>query len=526
MLAGIVVLAVVAILIAWPTSPGIHIHTFSLNIDQDFPIREGLDLQGGIQVLLQADTSALPPGTQIDPSSMQAAESIVAKRVDALGVSEPVVQLATGNRIIVQLPGLKDPDQAIKTFGQTGLLEFIDAGSSYIPPGTVVTTSLGPPAATPVPTPGTSLGAATPTTGTPVGGTPIPATPGSSATSAASGSAATPGAGTPVASPTASAASPTPQTNAYAGKVFTTILTGKDLANADVAFDQTTGQPIIQFTLTSDGAKKFGDFTQANVGKYLAITMDKQVIECPVIQQPILGGSGQISGNFTLQSAQAIAIQLKYGSLPIPLKVVDSMSVGPTLGAQAIHQSITAGLIGLGIVLGFMLLYYRIPGLLADIALLIYAATTFAIFRIIPVTLTLAGIAGFILSIGMAVDANILIFERMKEELRAGRGLHAAIDHGFDRAWTSIRDSNFSTLITCAILYWFGSTFGASIIQGFALTLAIGVLVSLFTAVTVSRTFIQLLVESGWVRDHRWYGLPETSRPVAAPVPEREGVAV
>lgn len=499
-LAGIIVLAAVAFFISWPSSPGIHIHSSVLNVDQDFPIREGLDLQGGIQVLLQADTSALPKGTQISQDSMEAAKTIVSKRVNALGVSEPEVQLASGNRIIVQLPGLKDPDEAIKTFGQTGLLEFIDAGSQPIAVGTLVTTSLGAPAAAPTPTPGTSVAAANGAT-----------------------TAATPGTGTPVTTP---AASPTAATNPATGKAYTTILTGKDLASADVGFDPTTGQPLIQFTLTSDGAKKFGDFTQANVGKYLAITMDKQVIECPVIQQPILGGSGQISGQFTLQEAQSLAIQLKYGSLPIPLKVVDSMSVGPTLGAQAVHQSITAGLIGLGIVLGFMLLYYRIPGLLADVALLIYAATTFALFRIIPVTLTLAGIAGFILSIGMAVDANILIFERMKEELRAGRGLHAAIDHGFDRAWTSIRDSNFSTLITCAILYWFGSTFGASIIQGFALTLAIGVIISLFTAVTVSRTFVQLLVESGWVRDTRWYGLPDLPQRKEAPVAEREGVAV
>jgi preprotein translocase subunit SecD len=250
--------------------------------------------------------------------------------------------------------------------------------------------------------------------------------------------------------------------------------------------------------------------------------MDKKVISCPVIQSPITGGSGVINGQFTLQSAQALQIQLQYGALPIPLKVVDSTEVGPTLGAEAVQQSIVAGLIGLGIVLAFMLLYYRLPGLLADLALLIYAAVTFALFRMIPVTLTLAGIAGFILSIGMAVDANILIFERMKEELRAGRSLHAAVDAGFSRAWTSIRDSNFSTLITCAILYWFGSTFGASIIQGFAVTLAIGVIVSLFTAVLVSRTFLQLIVETGWVRDLRWYGLDQAGRVVT---PAREVVA-
>jgi preprotein translocase subunit SecD len=286
------------------------------------------------------------------------------------------------------------------------------------------------------------------------------------------------------------------------------VLTGKDLQSASVAFDQ-FNRPYINFALNSDGAKVFADYTTKNVGKYLAITLDKKVIESPVIQGPITGGRGQINGGFTVQSAQSLVIQLQYGALPIPLKVVDSSEVGPTLGAEAIRQSVLAGIVGLGIVLSFMLLYYRLPGLLADLALLVYAAVTFALFRIIPVTLTVAGIAGFILSIGMAVDANILIFERMKEELRSGRTLHAAIDAGFGRAWTSIRDSNFSTLITCAILFWFGQNFGASIIEGFALTLALGVIVSLFTAILVSRTFLRLLVETGRVRDLRWFGMDQ-----------------
>jgi len=469
MLVGILIVAAVAIFIAFPTSPGIHLNFMGLTINQDFPIREGLDLQGGIQVLLQAN---VPPGTTVDPDSMQAAQQIVEKRVNALGVSEPVVQSASGNRIIVQLPGVKNPDQAIQTFGQTGLLEFIDAGSTYLPPGTVVTTTLGGPS---------SLSTASPASGAAVSPTP-----------------------NAQASPTAASSPPS--------QVYTTVLTGKDLQTANVGFDN-LGRPEIDFTLTSDGAKKFADFTTKNVNKYLAITMDKTVIECPIIQSPITGGQGVINGGsgagFSLQQAQDLVIQLKYGALPVPLKVVDSTTVGPTLGAEAVHQSIIAGIIGLAIVLAFMLLYYRLPGLLADIALLIYAAVTFALFRVIPVTLTLAGIAGFILSIGMAVDANILIFERMKEELRGGRTLRAAIDAGFARAWTSIRDSNFSTLITCAILYWFGMSFGASIIQGFAFTLAIGVLVSLFSAILVSRTFLELLVATGWVRDLRWYGLDQ-----------------
>ncbi len=466
MLIGIIVVAAFAFFIASPGSPGFHFSLFGQSINQDFPIREGLDLQGGVQVLLQAD---VPPGTVIDANSMQAVQTIVTQRVNALGVSEPVVQSASGDRIIVQLPGLKDPDAAIQTLGNTGLLEFIDAGDTPLAEGTVVTTSLGAPTKEQL-----SL--------TPQAGS-------------------TPGA---VATPTTTTANPTPTTT----KTYTTVMTGKDLRSADVGFDE-YNQPEINFVLTSDGAKKFGDFTSKNVGKFLAITLDKKVISSPQIQSAITGGSGRITGRFTLDEAKGLVIQLRYGALPIPLKVVESTQVGPTLGSQAVRQSVVAGAIGLGIVLAFMLLYYRVPGLLADLALLIYAGVTLALFRMIPVTLTLAGIAGFILSIGMAVDANILIFERMKEELRAGRTLRAAIDAGFSRAWTSIRDSNFSTLITCAILFWFGANFGASIIQGFALTLAIGVVVSLFTAILVSRTFLQIVVDTGFVRSLTWYGLDE-----------------
>lgn len=444
MLIGILVIAGAAIWVALPTNPGIHTTILGQEINLDISAHEGLDLQGGMQVLLQAD---VPPGTPVSQDSMNAAKQIVERRINALGVVEPLIQQGEGNRIIVELPGVKDPDQAIKTFGSTGLLEFIDVGAAPVPVDSVVTTSLGGPSA--------------------VGGA--------------------------QATPTASS-------------VYKTIIQGKDLKSADVTFDQ-FGKPEISFTLTDEGAKAFGDYTTNNVGKYLAISLDKRIISSPVVESPITEGKGVIQGNFTLSDAKNLAIQLKYGSLPIPLKIVQSRTVGPTLGEDSLQKSLTAGIIGLGIVAAFMLVNYRVPGLLADIALVIYAAITFSLFKLIPVTLTIAGIAGFILSIGMAVDANILIFERMKEELRAGRSLGAAVDAGFSRAWTSIKDSNISTLITCAILFWFGMSFGASIIQGFALTLAIGVLVSMFTAVVVSRTFLQLLVESGVVRDLRWYGL-------------------
>jgi len=260
---------------------------------------------------------------------------------------------------------------------------------------------------------------------------------------------------------------------------------------------------------TPDAGKAiFSEYTTNNVGKYLAISLDKKLISVPIIKTAITENTGTISGTFTEQSANNLAIQLRYGSLPIPLKVVQSQAVGPTLGQDSVRKSLIAGAIGLAIVMLFMALYYRLPGLLADLALIIYALITYALFRLIPVTLTLPGIAGFVLSIGMAVDANILIFERLKEELIAGRTLKQAVDLGWKRAWSSIRDSNISTLITCAILFWFGSAFGASLVKGFSLTLALGVLVSMFTAIIVTRTFLHITLDNLKLSGHnKWFGL-------------------
>ncbi len=223
----------------------------------------------------------------------------------------------------------------------------------------------------------------------------------------------------------------------------------------------------------------------------MAFALDKKIVSAPPLNDAF-GGEGMITGNFTQQEADTLALQINSGSLPFKLNTVGQTQIGATLGAESVRASVTGGLIGLVVVLLFMLFYYRWPGLLADIALILYALFTLSIFRLLPVTLTLAGIAGFVLSIGMAVDANILIFERMKEELRAGRRVQRAIETGFQRAWPSIRDSNISTLITCAILFWFGNQFGASIVKGFAVTLALGVVTSLFTAITVTRTLLTL----------------------------------
>ncbi len=281
-----------------------------------------------------------------------------------------------------------------------------------------------------------------------------------------------------------------------------------------VSQDQ-AGRPQISFEMKGDAISGFGTFTAKNVGQYLTITLDKNVIESAVIQNAI-NGPGVITGNFSTQQAQSIVTVLKYGALPIALSLQGEETVGPTLGQDSIQKSAIAAIIGLGIVMLFMLLYYRLPGLLADIALLLYAALTFAIFKLIGVVLSLAGIAGFVLSIGMAVDANVLIFERVKEELRAGRLLSSAIDIGWKRAWPSIRDSNISTLITCAVLYGFGSNFGASIIVGFATTLFLGVLISMFTAVVVTRTFLNLLVPTGVVSHPALFGLPPGSTATAS----------
>jgi preprotein translocase subunit SecD len=284
-------------------------------------------------------------------------------------------------------------------------------------------------------------------------------------------------------------------------------MTGSDLVDAFVTTDA-SGRPAVSFTLSPEGAVIFSEYTTSHRGQYLGIVLDRTVISAPSINDPITDGNGIISGSFTAEEANQLAIQLRYGSLPVPVKVVESRTVGATLGEESVRRSLVAGVIGLTVVILFMLLYYRLPGFIADLALISYAILALALFKLIPVVLTLPGIAGFILSIGMAVDANILIFERMKEELRAGRNIRQAIDLGWSRAWPSIRDSNTSTLITCLILYVFGNSFGASMVKGFSVTLALGVGLSLFTAIIVTRTFLHTLLDNVKLTEHpRWFGL-------------------
>ncbi len=408
----------------------------------------GLDLRGGLQVLLEAD---LPAETSIETSDMENARSIMENRAGgAAGTNEVVFQVAGTRRIVGEFPGLTDTEQVLATLKETGLLEFVDMGSTPLPQDTVIKTDYGQNAA---------------------------AQPAPTATAA-------PGAAPAAENPT--------------DKVWHTIMTGKELKSATVSTNQ-MGKYQIAFELSAEGAKIFGDHTAANVGKYLAIVLDKKIISVPVINSAIREGSGVIEGSFTRDEANKLAIQLRYGALPIPFKIVESRIIGPTLGKDSLDKSLLAGLIGFAIVALFMIIYYRLPGAVAVFAIITYALITLAIFKLIPVTLTLAGIAGFLLSTGSALDANILIFERLKEELRSGRRVEQAITLGWKRALPSIRDSNIAALITSGILFWFGSQFGATIVKGFAVTLALGVAVSLFTAIFVTRTVLEIVM--GMIED-------------------------
>ncbi|TFH37632.1 MAG: protein translocase subunit SecD, partial [Anaerolineales bacterium] len=392
---------------------------------------------------------------------------------------------------LIELPGIGDPQQAVNIIKETGLLEFVQMTR------TDLTTILR----------GTTLQTDFKTASPNLSSASDPANPAGQIPSSAATS--QPGAGASPVDPTAeSGTSETPPTGLQPGsQVFHTVLTGAQLVSAGVIQDN-LGAIKVTIEFDEVGGKIFTEYTAAHVGEPLGIVFDKQLISAPIINTAISEGKAVIQGSFTLEEANNLAIQLRYGSLPVPLKVIESKTVGPTLGQDSLQKSTNAGIIGLVIVIVFMMLYYRLPGLVAALALLVYATLTFALFKLIPVTLTLPGIAGFVLSIGVAVDANILIFERMKEELRSGETLFQAIDLGFSRAWPSIRDSNLSTLITCGILYWFGNAFGASIVKGFSLTLALGVLVSLFTAITVTRTFLHTVLDTIRQAEHpRLFGV-------------------
>lgn len=406
----------------------------------------GLDLQGGLQVLLEAD---LPETTQITTEEMETARSIVENRTNALGVSENLIQVAGDRRIVGEFPGAEDANAILDIIQQTGLLEFVDTGDFRPEAGSILQTDYG------------------------VDPSAIPA------------------------------ASDDPTQT-----VYHTVMTGTDLRSVGISPSQLGNNYSIDFTLTPEGAKIFGDHTAANVGRILTITLDKRVISAPSINNAIPDGSGQITGAFTVDDANELAVQLRYGSLPIPLKVVETRIIGPTLGEDSLQRSLIAGLIGFAIVILFMGIYYRLPGITANVSILMYAVILFATFKLIGVTMTLPGIAGIMLSTGSALDANILVFERLKEELRGGRTMRQAFDQAWSRAWPSIRDSNIAAVITALILLWFGSAFGATIVKGFSITLLIGVGISLFSSLFITHSLLGLALDKFKPQNlERWIGI-------------------
>lgn len=422
----IILITLASVLINLPKFPALKI--FGKSYELNFPLKLGLDLQGGTQLVLETQMDKIDPLNRDD--ALESAKSVIERRVNLYGVSEALVQsskIGEQRRIIVDLPGLKEASSAANLVGKTAQLDFREM--------------IGTPSATEATQSAVSL-----------------------------------------------------------LEIFkSTDLTGADLKKAQVTFGSGSGQsgPQVSIEFTLDGANKFAEITKRNINKPLAMFLDETPISWPppIVQQEIIGGSAVITGQFTLAEAKDLAIQLNAGALPVPIKILQQRSIGPTLGQESINKSLVAGIIGLGVVAIYMAVFYGIWGLIADIALIIYTLLSLAIFKtggfvLPPITLTLAGIAGFILSIGMAVDANILIFERMKEEIRWGKSKQMALELGFKRAWSSIWASNVSSLITAVILY----SMGQSIVRGFAITLAIGVLLSMFTAIIVTRTFLRLLI--------------------------------
>jgi preprotein translocase subunit SecD len=426
---------------------GYFVYTSEMDTESSFPLRYGLDLSGGSHIVYEADVNLLEQYEVGD--AMESLRDVIERRVNLFGVSEPIVQTEKGSvfgadsareRLIVELPGVTDVDAAVEMIGQTPLLEFKlqkeNAEEIWSAQQEVYMTLISE-----------------------EGG------------------------------------EPSEEALALAAEepYMPTDLTGRYLSRAQLAFDQTTGQPLVSLTFTDEGAQLFADLTRENVGKVLAIYLDGAPISEPVIQSEILGGEAQITGSMNAQEAKTLVGRLNSGALPVPIHLISTQTIGPSLGEAVRDAGITAGMIGLLIVAVFLILWYRLPGVVAVVSLALYIILMLAIFKLIPVTLTAAGIAGFILSIGMAVDGNVIIFERIKEELRRAHGggdeeadLRAAMKEGFARAWTSIRDGNTTSIITAIILFWFGT----SMVEGFALVFGIGVVLSMFSAITITRTLL------------------------------------
>lgn len=373
-----------------------------------YSIRQGLDLQGGTHVVLEAEDTAI---AKVDDDAMRRVVSIMERRVNELGLTEPIVQREGERRVIIELAGIKDPDKAIATIGKTAMLEFKDEDGN-------------------------------------------------------------------------------------------TILTGTDLKDAQAAMRQDNGQCIVSLEFSDEGSKKFADATLANVGRQIAILLDGEVLTDPVVREPILGGRAEISGQRDLEEAQRLAVLLRSGALPVKVNIIETRTVGPSLGQDSKDKSAFAFVVGISAVLVFMLLFYRACGFIADVSLMAYTLLLLALLKSLDATLTLPGVAGIILSIGMAVDANVLIFEHFKEEFRLGKSIRLAMDSGFKRAFTTILDSNTTTIIAAFVLFLFGT----GNIRGFAITLGLGVVLSMFTAITLTQYMLKLLVNAKIFESPSVYG--------------------
>lgn len=420
----------------------------SIYIIYKLPINLGLDLQGGTRLVLEGQAT---DKVKVNDDSMAGAVAVIRNRIDALGVTEPVIQRKGSNQIVVELPGVKDPDRALKIIGDTALLEFVEAewapaDESRLTPAKIKA-FYGP--------------------------------------------------------------------DAYLDKVKSydrngqltndrpiilkrAVITGAMLKGAWPGVDE-YGNPVVDIEFNGDGVRLFSEVTTRSVGRPLAIVLDKKIISAPNVREPIPSGRAQISGDFSVDEVQDMVIKLKAGALPIPVKLMETRVVGPSLGKDSIDRSKVAGIIGFALIIAFMILYYRLPGFLADIALGIYVPLTLACLCLLHTTLTLPGIAGFLLSIGMAVDANVIIFERLKEELRLGKPVRTSFDAAFERAFAAILDSNVTTVIAALTLFFVGT----GTIRGFAITLSVGIGASMFTALTLTHMMMNILVDSKIVADSK-----------------------
>ena len=374
-----------------------------------FSIRQGLDLQGGTHVVLEAEDTDI---AKVNDDAMNRVVTIMEKRVNALGLTEPIIQREGERRVIIELPGVKEPDAAMQTIGKTAMLEFKDEDGN-------------------------------------------------------------------------------------------TVLTGTDLKDAQASTNQQSGQNVVNLEFSDEGAKKFADLTTKNVGRTIAILLDGEVLTAPNVREPILGGKAEISGQKSLEEAQNLAVVLRSGALPVKVNIIETRTVGPSLGQDSKDKSEMAFAIGIGAVLLFMILFYRLAGFIADVALMAYTVMLLGLLYLMDATLTLPGVAGIILTIGMAVDANVLIFEHFKEEYQTqGKSLRLAMDSGFKRAFTTIFDSNITTIIAAGVLFFLGT----GTIRGFAITLGVGTILSMFTAITLSQYMLKLMINSKVFTNPSAYG--------------------